>query len=86
MYAFAGLRLGEAAGLRLADVDFLRRTVSVCRQLQGENSATTQPVAPKFGPERVVYTPAELMALLAKHVSEQVSSEGTGCSRTRANL
>ncbi|CCG05160.1 tyrosine-type recombinase/integrase [Blastococcus saxobsidens] len=65
--AFAGLRLGETAGLRLEDVDFLRRTISVRRQLQGENSATTQPVAPKFGSERVVYAPAELMALLAKH-------------------
>ena len=52
--AFAGLRLGEAAGLRLEDVDFLRRTISVRHQLQGETSATTELVAPKFGSERVV--------------------------------
>ncbi len=66
--AFAGLRLGEAAGLRLEDVDFLRRTIAVRRQLQGETSATTEPVAPKFGSERVVYVPAELVTLLAEHV------------------
>jgi integrase len=66
--AFAGLRLGEAAGLRLEDVDFLRRTISVRQQLQGETNATTELVAPKFGSERVVYAPAELIALLAEHV------------------
>jgi len=47
--------VGEAAGLRLEDVDFLRRTLSIRRQLHGENSATNQSVAPKFGSERVVY-------------------------------
>jgi integrase len=66
--AFAGLRLGEAAGLQLEDVDFLRRTIAVRRQLQGENSTTTEITAPKFGSERVVYAPAELITLLAEHV------------------
>jgi integrase len=60
--------VGEAAGLRLEDVDRLRRTLSIRSQLQGENSATTQSVAPKFGSERVVYALAELMALLAEHI------------------
>jgi integrase len=32
--AFAGLRLGEAAALRLDDVDFLRRELLVRRQVQ----------------------------------------------------
>jgi integrase len=32
--AFAGLRLGEAAGVQLADIDFLRRTLTVSRQVQ----------------------------------------------------
>lgn len=31
--AFAGLRLGEAAGLQLRDVDFLRRTLFIQRQI-----------------------------------------------------
>src|SRR3954452_13061050 len=66
--AFAGLRLGEAAGLHLADVDFLRRTVSVQRQVQGETAATSAAVAPKYGSERVVYVPTELLAILAEHV------------------
>ena len=66
--AFAGFRLGEAAGLRLEDVDFLRRTIFVRQQLQGETNATTELVAPKFGSERVVYAPAELIASLAEHV------------------
>ena len=66
--AFAGLRLGEAAGLHLADVDFLRRTVSVQRQVQGETAATSAAVAPKYGSERVVYVPTELLAILSEHV------------------
>lgn len=32
--AFAGLRLGETAGVQLADIDFLRRTLKVTRQVQ----------------------------------------------------
>ena len=34
--AYAGLRLGEAAGLQVGDVDFLRREVRVRRQVQGQ--------------------------------------------------
>ena len=74
--AFAGLRLGEAAGLRLEDVDFLRRIISVRHQLQGETNATTELVAPKFGSERVVYAPAELVALLAEHVRRAGVQQG----------
>ena len=32
--AFAGLRLGEAAGLQVRDIDFLRRQLTVARQVQ----------------------------------------------------
>ena len=32
--AFAGLRLGEAAGLQVGDVDYLRRVLLVRRQVQ----------------------------------------------------
>ena len=32
--AFAGLRLGEAAAIKLEDIDFLRRTLTVTRQVQ----------------------------------------------------
>lgn len=69
--AFAGLRLGEAAGLQLGDVDFLRRTISVSRQVQGATAGTTAIVPPKYGSERTVYVPAELVDLLAGHVAAQ---------------
>lgn len=66
--AFAGLRLGEAAGLQLADVDFLRRTISVSRQIQGNTKASAEVVPPKHGSERVVYVADELIQVLALHV------------------
>lgn len=66
--AFAGLRLGEAAGLQLDDVDFLRRTIAVRRQVQGSTSATTTIVPPKYGSERVIYAPDDLITMVAEHV------------------
>lgn len=69
-------RLGEAAGLRLEDVDFLRRMVSVRHQLQGETNSTTELVAPGFGSERVVYGPAQLIALLAEHAQRTGLRQG----------
>ena len=40
--AFAGLRLGETAALQLGDVDFLRRTIAVSRQVQGQLHARSR--------------------------------------------
>ena len=74
--AFAGLRLGEAAGLRLQDVDFLRRVIAVRHQVQGATVATTRLVLPKYGSERIVHAPAELVDLLAGHV--RTTGAGTG--------
>lgn len=68
--AFAGLRLGEAAGLQLGDVDFLRRTISVSRQIQGNTKASAEVVPPKHGSERVVYVAAELIQVLAIYVEK----------------
>jgi len=66
--AFAGLRLGEAAGLQVADVDFLRRTVTVARQVQGQTNSTLTVVAPKYGSERVIPVSDELLLSLGRHL------------------
>lgn len=66
---FAGLRLGEAAGLQLGDVDFLRRTIRVERQVQGQTVATTAVVPPKAGSERTIYVPEALTTTLSIHVA-----------------
>jgi integrase len=68
--AFAGLRLGEAAALQVGDVDFLRRTLTVSRQIQREAGKAPDIRAPKFGSERVVFIPAGLVDILAKHIRD----------------
>ena len=67
--AFAGLRLGEAAGLRVGDVDFLRRRLDVARQLQSDGRAVRE-CPPKYGSERAVYLADEMVTMLAQHVAE----------------
>lgn len=66
--AFAGLRLGEASGLRVQDIDFMRRTITVGRQIQGVTKADTEVVAPKNGSERVIYVAEPLIKILARHI------------------
>lgn len=66
--AFAGLRLGEAAGLKVGDVDFLRRTLRVSRQVQ-RVSGGSEIRAPKYGSERTVYLPDALLDVLSRHVA-----------------
>jgi integrase len=74
--AFAGLRLGEAAAVKVEDIDFLRRTLTVSRQVQrgGRNMIEIRP--PKYGSERVVYLPEDLVNMLAAHVEGGVRPEG----------
>lgn len=67
--AFAGLRLGEAAGLQTADVDFLRRQINVQRQVQRAGKGQVDIRPPKYGSERVVPIPDELVTMLSKHVA-----------------
>jgi len=45
--AFAGLRLEEAAGTQLDDIDFLRRNSAIQRQIQGQVNSKTVEVSPK---------------------------------------
>ncbi len=66
--AFAGLRLGEAAAVQVGDIDFLGRTLTVTRQVQRAGGGKVEIRPPKYGSERVVYLPDELVTLLAQHV------------------
>jgi integrase len=68
--AFAGLRLGEAAGLQVGDVDYLRRVLLVRRQVQRAPGGAVDVRAPKYGSERSVFLPDELLELLSRHVAE----------------
>jgi integrase len=65
--AFGGLRLGEASALQVGDIDFLKRRLKVERQVQGPEIR-----APKYGSERVVYLPDDLLTML----SEQIARRG----------
>jgi integrase len=66
--AFAGLRLGEAAALRFEDVDFLRRQLHVRRQVQRAGKGNVEIRLPKYGSERTVPLPDELLTMLSAHV------------------
>lgn len=66
--SFGGLRLGEVAGLRVSDVDFLGREIHVRRQVQRLGGGEVEIRAPKYGSERTVYAPAALIETLAEHV------------------
>ena len=63
--AFGGLRLGEAAGLKVSDVDFLRKEIRVSRQVQRAGKKQVDIFPPKYGSERTVYAPQGLVDLLA---------------------
>jgi integrase len=67
--AFAGLRLGEAAGLQLGDIDFLRKRLKVSRQVQRGGAGTVVVRPPKYGSERAVYLADGLLEMLAQYVA-----------------
>jgi integrase len=67
--AFAGLRLGEAAAVQVVDVDFLRKSLAVRRQVQRVTGGTVDVRAPKYGSERTIYLADTLVDLLAQHVA-----------------
>lgn len=66
---FAGLRLGEAAGLQLGDVNFFGRSIDVRRQVQGASIASAILAAPKYGSERTIYVPSDLTVALSARVA-----------------
>lgn len=66
--AFAGMRLGEINGMQLEDVDFLRRTIHVERQVQRPAGKPIEIRPPKYGSERIVPAPDDLLVILSEHV------------------
>ncbi|MBS1695678.1 MAG: site-specific integrase [Actinobacteria bacterium] len=73
--AFGGLRLGEAAGLRVSDIDFMRKEVRVQRQAQLVNGGGVDIRAPKYGSERTVYAPQGLVQILSEHVRVNIPDD-----------
>jgi integrase len=68
--AFAGLRLGEAAALRVGDVHFLRNPrIEVRRQVQRVKGGTVEVRAPKHGSERDVPAADGLLREIAAHIA-----------------
>jgi integrase len=66
--AFGGLRLGEAAALKVSDVDFLGKEIHVRRQVQRAGGKQVEIRPPKYGSERTIYAPDELIKIISEHV------------------
>jgi integrase len=73
--AFGGLRLGEAGGLRVSDINFMRREVKIERQVQLVNGGGVDISPPKYGSERNVYIPEDLVQILSEHVRLHVPGD-----------
>jgi integrase len=74
--AFAGLRLGEAAALQVGDIDFADRTLTVTRQVQRAGGHNVEIRAPKFGSEREVYLPDNLILILRRRIKRLPKGSG----------
>jgi len=83
--AYAGLRWGELAGLRVSRVDPLRRTVTVVGQLNELNGTLTYGPPKTAAGRRSVSLPAFLADSLAEQVAGRAEPGLTGlCSRRRS--
>lgn len=53
--AFGGMRLGEASALQVGDIDFLKRTIKIQRQVQRKGAEGGRPEIrlPKYGSEQI---------------------------------
>lgn len=87
-----GLRIGELLGLRIADVDFLRRTVRIEHQAHGVNRKLVQPKTTSS--RRTIPLPAVVADALAAHLTEHPPGQNiectcpasAGCSRIASGL
>jgi integrase len=76
--AFAGLRLGEAAGTQVGDINFLARSLDVRRQVQRGGAGAIEVRAPKYGSERTVFLADGLLDMLAQHIATHRPGEDPG--------
>ena len=70
--AFAGMRLGEAAGIQVGDVDWMRRTIRLSRQVQrapGLNNVEVR--LPKYGSERTIFAPDALLTMISELIKRR---------------
>lgn len=67
--AFAGLRLGEAAALKVGDFDLDDRRLVVHRQVQRERGGGVEIRAPKYGSERTIYLADGLVTVVRGHIA-----------------
>lgn len=72
--AFGGLRKGEAAGVQVGDIDFSLRRLTMSRQLQRDGD-TFAVRLPKYGSERVVHLPDDLVEMLRAHIDAFLPDE-----------
>jgi len=70
--AFAGLRLGEVCGAQVGDIGFLTRAFDVKRQVQRVVAGEVEVRAPKYGSERTVNIPDDLVTVLARQAERTV--------------
>jgi integrase len=73
--AFAGLRLGEAAALRVGDFDLGARRLTVRRQVQRAGGPEVEIRPPKYGSERVVYLADGLVGIVRTHIDRLSGTE-----------
>lgn len=71
--AFAGLRSGEAAGIQIGDIGL--RELRIARQVQ-RDSREVAVRAPKYGSERVIFVPQELVTILSQHIDTFLPDAG----------
>ncbi|WKE50375.1 site-specific integrase [Corynebacterium tuberculostearicum] len=63
-----GLRWGELAGLRVRDVNVLRRRLTVAQAIARDDSGEWVPMEPKSWEQRTVAVPASIMPLIVKAI------------------
>lgn len=66
LQAAAGLRVSELLGLQVRDIDFLRKTLRVERQLLRDGGSFGPPKTPES--ERVIPLPVDVIPILSEHI------------------